>query len=242
VVDVKTFDVVQALGRRAERRDEPAETKSLLAGLVRCRSCGYALDRTQLNGRDDYYVYRCRRRNASGRCDAPVTVTLKALDEYVEGEARAWLAEKTVDRMPAKAELAEVHALIAAARARRTPFEDPRYVAALGVEAALRALAVVDAELEQLDERLGDLAVPADADEVVVRRALDVWPTDLGERREMIAAGLEAVIVSRAPSRHARVPVASRVELVWRGGAVVAPVRPRKGATRAEVESRFVAP
>ena len=153
IVDQQTFDVVQAL---AGRHQPPPSgvAKSLLAGVVRCASCGYALDRNTVGG--GYWVYRCRGRSASGVCAAPVSAMVPALEELVDDAVLARLARHAVERVEVEPDVSEIHGRIEAARHKREPFEDPDYVMALGKDAALRALRRIDDELGVLEAELGE--------------------------------------------------------------------------------------
>lgn len=245
IVSQEVFDTVGALARRGEGTGPGNGAKSLLAGLVRCGACGHALDRNKVGGR--YIVYRCRGRSASGICEAPTSAMADKLEALVEEAVKERLAGPTFAvqfEQADDADVAEIHARLAAARAKREPFEDADFVAALGLEAAKRALARVDDEITVIEEELanalsrrgpialgaiGPTTAAALLDELVdtydlddpVSRALYVT-----QMRDVLGAFVDQVVVSRGKTRS--VALASRVTIVWRGdGAPLA--RPSRG-------------
>jgi site-specific DNA recombinase len=236
IVSQQTFDVVQALARQQEAPTAGNGARSLLAGLCRCGACGYALDRNTVNGR--YLVYRCRGRSASGACPAPTSAMADALDELVEDAVLARLADRRVEQVATDETVEELHWRLAAARAKRLPFEDPDYVQALGVAAASRALARVDEEIAAVEAELA-ANIDAMTARPLDRNVAEIWPTlTVDERRQVIGSMVETVTVSRA-SRG--VPLADRARIYWHGEQ--APVaRPSRGRRRRpEVEAGLAA-
>jgi hypothetical protein len=238
LVDVATFDTVQAIVRRGHRPGPGNRAKSLLAGVARCGTCGYALDRNKVAKR--YMVYRCRAHSASGACEAPTSAMADALDGLVTAHVVERLSGHAVERIAVTTDVAGIHARIAATRSKREPFEDPEYVAVIGREAAARACRRVDDELDQLEAELAEAAVSAAPGSPVVLPGIEVWATlSTDERREVIAAMVDTVTVSRGLNR--RVPLADRVKVTWRGEAAPV-VRPSRGRTRRpEVEAGLAA-
>ena len=233
IVSATDFEACRALSREYERPAPSPGVVSLLAGVARCASCGYALDRNRSNG--TYLVYRCRGRSATGKCEAPASIMAPTLDEFVRDAIRAKLAGWRVERVEAAGpDVGVTRAALAEARSKRGPFENPDYVALLGVEAATRALAKVDAEILALEDKLAE-AIGADAsDEPTVEELreavahLDDFDAD--GWRPVIAAMLDGVHVSRAPRGTA---TRDRVTPFWRGEdrAPVAPARGRRKGT-----------
>ena len=221
IVDAQTFDVVQALAGRHEPPPSSA-ARSLLAGVVRCASCGHALERNTVGG--GYLVYRCRGRSASGLCEAPASAMLPALDELVDSVVLERLSREAVERTEVTGDVAEIHMRIETARRKREPFEDPDYVAALGKDAALRALRKIDDELAVFDAELAEAVGDRHGAEPLVLPTVELWQTlSLDEKREVLVEMLEAVVVSRgAQGRPARQP--RRLLLDGRRPAVRSPV------------------
>jgi hypothetical protein len=237
IVDQETFDACQALSRR--REPAPVETKSLLAGVARCAGCGYALRRQKVTG--EHLVYRCRGRSATGECAAPGRVMVHALDGLVEAAVEARLSDQTIERVATGQDVEVIHERLAKARAKREPFEDPDYVALLGVAAASRALAKVDETIAAVESELaaalttgdGFVGVVGTQDALAALRSLDV-----AKRREVVQAMLDGVFVSKAPRG---TPVGDRGTLVWRGQPlpITRPARGRRA--RPEIETRVKA-
>jgi len=236
VVSREVFDTVQALALREQPTTSPS-ARSLLAGLVRCGCCSYALDRNKVG--KHYVVYRCRGRSASGVCDEPTSAMADALEAFVEQAVLDRLGHHRVEQVASDSDVSDLHAALAAARAKRVPFEDPEYVAALGRDAALRALRKVDDEIARWEGELAERVAPARHDGRSVQEVRRVWPTlTTDERREVIASMIDAITVSRAPRG---VALGDRVRLVWKDDGV--PVaRPSRGRRkRPELEARLAA-
>ena len=222
LVDGPTFDTVQAIAaHRSEPHAAPQTTVTLLPGLVRCSGCGYAMVRTKIGKAT---VYRCRGENAAGKCPKRQTIMQEALDAHVwqafldRVQTRGIAAESHVTT----AELDELHARIAAARTKRANFADPDVLERLGHEAWSRGLDKVDAELAELEREL--------ADKVETRNGGGDFPVDLpnvdelglDERRELLVAGIDAIIVSPGTLTGwaaRRAGPAERVDIRWKGDA-----------------------
>jgi DNA invertase Pin-like site-specific DNA recombinase len=224
IVSREVFDAAGALARRPEA-SATTGASSLLAGVARCGHCGYALHRKKVAKR--WRVYACTGHSASGDCPAPTSVMADKLDAFVRDAVREKLAGPAIEMTPIAVDLSEIHDALAVARRKREPFEDPDYVALLGVAGATRALAKVDAEIARLEEKLaaeigemnGGAPVTISTDE-----ALDELETD--EWREVVASMIDSVFVSRGATK--RVPVAERATIYWKGDDV--PIeRPSRG-------------
>ncbi|MBA3434536.1 MAG: recombinase family protein [Actinobacteria bacterium] len=237
VVSQEVFDTVQALARRVEDPTTRSDARSLLAGIARCGSCGYALDRNRVNGH--YFAYRCRGRSAASDCEAPASAMADKLDLVVEEAVLAHLAGRQVEQVASADDIAELHGRLTAVRAKRANFENPDYVAVLGVDAAIRALRVVDEEILEVEQELAERVVSHGVPPISVQPVGDIWPTlTTAERREVIGSMVEAVTVSRAPHG---ISLAERTSVFWKGEDV--PVaRPSRGRRkRPEVEARMTA-
>jgi site-specific DNA recombinase len=225
IVKPDAFDTAQALFRRSEPVARKG-VKSLLAGVVVCGSCGHALERNTIGG--GYTVYRCRGKSAAGICEAPASAMAPALEELVAEAVLARLDSEAIEDNASDDDVSGLHGRIAAARAKREPFEDPDYVAALGLDAARRALVRVAAEIATLESELAaKVGGGRRPDLFGTRGAREWWPTlDTAERRRVIAAMVDAVTVSRSAVR--RGPLPDRVTVAWKGEGV--PVaRPSRG-------------
>lgn len=221
ITDEATFDICAALARAAaeqasELRSTHPGTRSMLAGVARCGSCGYAMVKTRSNLR--YEVYQCHNlRN----CPAPASAMVPALNELVEREVldRLTTEAKKIKRIRADHGIDDLTAEIAIARGKRAPFEDPDYVAVIGVAAAKRACAKVDQEIARLESQLAAKIAATHSEGPSAQNVIEIWDTlDVLEKRAVIGREIDAVIVSRPPSRTGpRMPLVERVEIKGRG-------------------------
>lgn len=227
LVDEATFAACVALDERRETaRVDNRSVKALLAGIVRCRGCGYSMVRSSSKRNGVVrWNYVCRGRSAKGKCPAPTAAPMELVDELVVAAVlEALEREGELERQEVGPNVNAIHVRLAAARAKREPFEDPDYVALLGLEAAGRALAKVDLEISAVEAELA-AAIPngGGVERGAWRtRALTEWGSlEVDERREIIADMLVAVHVSKAPRGTALV---ERLHPTWRGGLV--PISP----------------
>jgi hypothetical protein len=206
-----------------ERLDGHA--KSMLTGLARCKACGSKMHRTEAGSKRHLY-YRCTSRS----CAARSNVNLAELDAYVEAEILAW-AEPVADEPVVLDELrfeatleerrGELERTLAAVELALDGWVEGTAATGLdaarvyrGTSARLAAIEQARAELEAFDA-----ANVETAERSIVRTSLrQAWPElDALERRELLAAVLEAVVVGRGPVVGSRAssttPIAERVEL-----------------------------
>ncbi len=155
------------------------------------------------------------------------------LDDLVSAAVLERLSSREVERVATTTDTVELHERLDAARAKREPFEDPDYVAVLGVAAATRALRKVDAEVEAIERELADAVGPVSEAPIRLDVA-DVWDElSTDERRQVVGSMIDSVVVSRGASRS--VPLSERVRIYWQGEDDVPP-RPSRGR-RPEVEA-----
>jgi hypothetical protein len=98
IVSQEVFVTVQALSLRPEPRALRSGTRALLAGVARCASCGYALERNRVS--NGYLVYRCSGRRARGACSAAAHAMAPALDELVTEIVLENLESFDVEQVP----------------------------------------------------------------------------------------------------------------------------------------------
>jgi DNA invertase Pin-like site-specific DNA recombinase len=216
--------VSPALWRRAQNgagRRTPRGTY-LLSGLARCAGCGRTLRGSKL-GRKPHKgrtappprVYTC----ATTGCKARSTIVADRLDAEVTRQFFAHLdafhvravddAELDATRTDVEDRRAEVERIAAV-----IPTHPSAIAAHQGtLEAAERAL--VEAE-----DRFHDVTASLAEDGPDARELRTDWPTlTLDERREILRAGVDAVLVRRAPSPTAKPPAADRALVLFRGSA-----------------------
>jgi site-specific DNA recombinase len=206
------FEAAQGNGKLREWRGEPR----LLSGLVRCATCGYAMRRDY--SRPDFARYSCGARKARGVCAHPVTIGSDRLDAYVSETFLARLADEPVvlEGTPIEDSLAEAVGALEQAEAELAAYRSTNLVTVLGeagftagITERANAVTHASARVAELRQRQ---TMPASAD------VLAEWDgLAIPDRRSVVAAAMQAVLVAPAPSRGSRRPVDERVSLVWVG-------------------------
>lgn len=205
-------------------------TVAMLAGLVRCASCGHIMSRS--GGGRGHRVYACHQQHSAGLCVRPAAITLKALDDCVEqvalgelGKLKATAARSGQDIDGAQRALAQAERELAA-------YLDGVSAAGLApgqyAEGARRRRGAVDEARETLTELLARLPALVDGNPIKAWRRMD-----RGQRNRLLRSLIECVIVAPV-GRGKRVPLYDRVRVVkygtglvqpYRGGGVALPIR-----------------
>lgn len=192
---------------------------AMLSGLIRCSGCRYLMkvDSTRSRG-EKLVMYRCRRVHAAGKCQRPVAVLARVIDPVVEQTFLGALEghQIAVDASMTSSGLTAALAQLELAQADIDAYIGTDALAIAGKEAFERGLTVrqerVDAAIESVNLLRGRV-MPATA--LTPGEILDAWPQlDGADRREMLAAMLECVVVW--PHRLGGLP-GDRASLVWRG-------------------------
>lgn len=223
IVPLELWEAAQS----RERRPPSRRTGSLLAGLLRCTACGYAMTQ-QGDGARGYVNYRCRGRSAAGVCPEPARISFLRADAYVTEKFLSWASDiaalDDTDNETARAE-----ATIEMVEAELASYRDESIVTVLGVETYRAGLEErarrVDLARDEL-ELLRRTTVP-----LVGRVTIgDEWPSlDVYERRELLYAAIDAVFVRRA-HLGGRAPFEDRLHICWAGeGPADLPRRGRPG-------------
>jgi DNA invertase Pin-like site-specific DNA recombinase len=228
--------VGRATWQRAQRSGvgvtSRADDRALLAGILRCGGCRYAMGIRNYQLTDGELVrhHNCRNGRtgaASGfRCEAPANVgSNTGVDEWVteqflehvpELRARGINASEDIDHAKhalddAEGLLSELATDLEAQRALGTK----AYVAALVARQEIvdQARAALDAETEQ--------SIADDLPEVGSIR--EQWPAlTVSEQRRLLSAAIQCVFVQRASHD---TPLNERLTIVWRGQRVDLPAR-----------------
>lgn len=205
--------VPRAVWEAAQVRAGTAPTRAraarLLTGLVFCGSCGRAM--TGTTDGHGYQLYRCRGRKAEGVCDRRARVSVLRADAFVERAFLDWLGTKHVvveERVADGGSEQDLAAALEIAEDELAAYRDESLVAVIGRESFAAGLTARQSAVD--DARLA-LAQSARPPAVGLRLALqDEWPVfSVDERREILAAGVERVIVE--PGRGD-----GRMRIVWR--------------------------
>jgi DNA invertase Pin-like site-specific DNA recombinase len=213
IVDKATFTAAQRPVRTRPTRE--SRHPFLLTKVTRCAGCGAALVGVMAHphgpDRKAYAIYRCQTRG----CPDPASITARKLEAYVLERLLALLATIPTEAAVSGDDGGELARL-----------EDRRQELDREVE-AWRALPVADLDpafyaqglaerLAPLDDVLAELGRLRAQPEAGVLRARipDDWDTlDVSERREIVRAAIEKVVVLKAG---AGVPLDQRVRIVFR--------------------------
>jgi DNA invertase Pin-like site-specific DNA recombinase len=222
IIDAEEFNAVQArldAGIRPPRSNE-AKGPALLAGLVRCASCGHVMTRTSGKGEGNY-SYACPRNHSGDPCPGPAAIGASRLEAYVLPIATAQL-----ERIKATATTEDRTALLrqelSDARRKRQGLLDTFDPDEIGADALASAVRKHSRAIEGLEE-----ALQAELDRA------DALPTtytggqlfdDLSPReRNVVLRGLLAAVVVAPCGRGRRVPVAERSRVVAAGASLNLP-------------------
>ena len=187
-----------------------AVTDLLLTGIIRCAGCRYRL-KTDRYGPPGARVrlYRCRGRHGAGECPAPASITAHLADEHVEGLFLQRYGRVAVAASNPSGAGEAARKALAVAEAELDGFvSDLRLRESLGhdrfaAQVELRAQAVRDAQARvQAEEPAGLVVAPETWDQLTVL-----------ERRQIVAAGVDAVFLRRT----GQAPVGDRLAVVWAG-------------------------
>jgi hypothetical protein len=224
IVSDEIFEAVQ-VNEQPKTGLKRSGTKSLLAGIARCGTCGRKLSRkAHGSGKGTPSVYRCPVSTGTptelvGRCPAPVSVVEAALDIYVieavRGAAReAGLEDRTLETRSVDDEISAARAELAAAVEARDSWAVVSAGAGVPMETVRLGLEARQEAVERAQEAVRELE--AINESAAARTTLrELWPTlTVAERRQLIGSVVERVRVDRAEKR--TVPIESRVRIIWR--------------------------
>jgi DNA invertase Pin-like site-specific DNA recombinase len=204
---------------------------ALLSGILRCGGCRYVLKPDTMNGRDGekLRIYRCRGEHAAGRCPEPATVMGRVIEPYVESVFLDALGDNgplgratrsTADLDEARRSLAEAESEL--------ELWISLSVTGMGKDSYVAGLAERERRVDEAREHLQDALAAAagplgDVPDLVHLRGL--WSElGVGERRRLLAAGLDAIVLFRG-----REAIEDRAIVLFHGEAPVdLPARGRR--------------
>jgi site-specific DNA recombinase len=209
------FEAAQ-MAKADGRRERGADGGALLAGIIRCASCGHALTRVS-DGRRGYTKYRCQRRYSDGVCPAPAAISTRRADGYVQREFLAAIEAQplAVAGKPADATTERALAALEAAEQELSEYLATSLVSVIGPEAFTAGVTQRQQNVDEARRKLGE----ADAVSPLagIRDLRAVWPDlEVRERRHLLGSVLERAIATPAPGAGKGAAVDERVELVWR--------------------------
>ena len=213
LIDRATFEAAQAARGATPRSSDPA----LLAGLIRCASCRYALkpDRMSLRSGDRARIYRCRGRHAGGTCEHRPAALASVIEPHVE--RLFFEAVGALEAAPTTSiEVEDAASALEVAERDLTAFrDDERIVGVLGQDGYVEGLQVRKAAVDDARARLGDLAGAGGS--LPDRATLEAtWPDlDVKERNHLLRSAIDAIFMR--PGRD--LPIEDRVLILFRGEA-----------------------
>jgi DNA invertase Pin-like site-specific DNA recombinase len=203
IVDAILWRKAQPTQGKPRRRSEGA----LLAGILRCASCGRKLS---LSGR----YYRCRPRMVSGpECHARANVPAAEAEALVTRAFFDWLAYRPV--APAPPDLAPLEQVVALAKADEAKWKEAAVAGTVAPEVVGPAYDAAKARREEAEKRLFEARQTAGLDDERLT-LVERWGTlSVPERRRALQAFEVAAYVERG-----RQPVDERLTIELRGSPV----------------------
>lgn len=217
------LSVQYAEPRRPVRGDK---APGLLVGLARCAGCGKAMSRSGAASRP---TYACPRVSANGLCPAPASVTASLLDRHVDEMVRGFLAGLNPQARNGDGAIAAARLALSAAEGELRAFLAGVQAAGLAPDVFAESARARQAEVDRAQSVLArELA--AQEPDIGTLEALAVYDKLEVRRKTHVLRGLiEVVRVHRAGGRGGgrgpHVALASRVEVVKRGGDALLGVR-----------------
>lgn len=223
ILEVEIFEAVQAKlegARRPRSKNGPA----LLAGLIRCASCGHVMTRGTSKGAP---AYTCPTYHSGERCPAPASIACSRLDPYVEQVALGEL-QRLQARFSAGDEATELQRELSEARTELSAYLAAVDAAGIG---AADAAAGMRARRERIEAAEACLRAARARAPMLPRIAngAEVWNDLNPNDRNELLRGVLACVAVRPAGRGRTLPVGERT-LVLRYGARVD--LPRRSAER----------
>lgn len=221
IVERALFDAVQRKldegvrpGRKKTGASEPRPA-ALLAGLVRCASCGHLMHRGTGNERQGF-SYKCRGHFSGGTCPATSSVTCKTLDRYVETIALYELERLQVEASDSVSEVRAAQETVDAAELELTSYLEAVSATEIGAEAfaagARRRRETIEAAKDNLYAAMN--RQPANA---VEGTGAEVWESLNDQERNSLLRGLLDAVVIRPAGRGQLVPIEDRARVIAQG-------------------------
>lgn len=203
----------QAAQRKPGRRS--GGSRSLLAGILRCAGCRYAMKPDTMRDRSGERVrsYRCRGARAMGTCEARAAVLGSVVEPWVVERFFAKIGD--LEGMRSDRRLRDLAERKRQAQAELAKYRDSEAITILGERdfmdgLATRAdtLAAIEAEEESLREEVGFAS-----DVVGLRERWDDLAVE--HQRHLLRSAIDVVFVRK--TGQANVPIADRGLILWRG-------------------------
>lgn len=189
----------------------------LLVGLARCASCRY-----RMKGHKSTGSYQCAGHHAAGDCPRPTSIRAANLDGFVERVLRSELGTSPV--VEGVAQSADLDAAVVVVE--EAEYELSAYLKLRDIVRSVGEAAYAEGFLERqraVEEARATLSAAQrkGVGPMSIRVDLwEVWPElAVAERRQILAAALDAVVVWPSSGRGRRDPLEMRAKLVRRGEA-----------------------
>lgn len=215
VVDATTFEAVQV---ELASRTRPARTfdgPALLAGLVRCASCGHVMTRSGGIQAKGGPAYSCPTRHSREHCPTPAAIATRRIDPFVEEIAVAELAKLRIT-VQAGDTVARAQAALDLAKRDRDGFLAALDGAGVDVEAVRREAATRQRAVDQAEETLRRESARAPI-LPQIRGGIETWSQLNAHERNRLLRHLLAAVIVRPAGRGRRPPVSSRVRVIAAG-------------------------
>jgi DNA invertase Pin-like site-specific DNA recombinase len=205
--------------RRTPRPPRAKEPVALLAGLVRCVSCGHVMSRSS-HGRGQR-VYVCHTQHSAGRCVGPAAVTLGALDQYVEEITLTELAKLKATAARSDRDITTARRALTQAERELAAYLEGVSAAGLAAGQYAQGARTRRETVDDARERLEELLTRSPA--LVDGNPVKAWKQmGSGQRNRLLRSLVECVIVAPA-GRGKRVPLVDRVRVIKYGTGFVQP-------------------
>lgn len=204
LVERALFEAAQIDHPPPERRGNPP---ALLAGLVRCASCGDLLSR-DLSAKG--FFYKCTPYKSGRTCKAPAIIGGVGLDRYVQEQFLAVLAGLPLEQVEDRAAgISEAQSAVAEAEAEMNAFQRAVSASGLGIEHVAEGLRERAQRLERAKAGLASAWAAAGPRALPENIAGVWWELPVEERRHVLRSSLSAIMVSKGKGN-----IAGRVRLI----------------------------
>jgi DNA invertase Pin-like site-specific DNA recombinase len=228
IIDRATWDAAQTPRRQIAMRGDG----QLLNGLVRCGGCGYIMGASTSNG---HRRYNCNRNHGGGRCASPTSCLAERLERFVTSAFLDRYGDVRVGSAQGSPELTALERAIERAQVEFVQWRDDTDMRTIiGTEDYRAGLVVRKVKLDAARDAHALAVRESSASSLVVDAAM--WDElTIAERRTLLSAGIDDVVLRRASSTHA--PLGGRCVIRWVGEAADHGVRRGQAGVLSPIES-----
>jgi DNA invertase Pin-like site-specific DNA recombinase len=210
--EFEAANVAKADGRHSRGTDGGA----LLAGLLRCASCGNTLTRIG-KGKVGYADYQCRKRNGNGVCEQPVSISVLRADAHVEQQFLTAVEREPLaaSGKPADGTLQQAVTALEAAERELSEYQAANLISVVGKESFLEGVTQRQQAVDAARSRLAEVSNRSPL--AGIRDVRKLWPElEVRERPHLLGSVLDRAVVSPAPGAGKGAAVEDRLSLVWK--------------------------